>query len=59
VKPPKKWRDMGIGKGKPEWKKSQSEQRVVPALVTTARRRDGKYGAGGEAGPVSLEDKIL
>jgi hypothetical protein len=59
VKPPKKWRDMGIGKGKPEWKKSQSEQRVVPALVTTARRRDDKYGAGGEAGPVSLEDRIL
>ncbi|ESZ96024.1 hypothetical protein SBOR_3597 [Sclerotinia borealis F-4128] len=30
VKPPRKWREEGIGKGKPEWKK-----RAIPTLTTS------------------------
>lgn len=37
-KPPKKWRDEGIGKGKPEWLKAKQARAPLPALITTARR---------------------
>ncbi|KAF4624442.1 hypothetical protein G7Y89_g13728 [Cudoniella acicularis] len=43
VKPPRVWRDQGIGRGKPEWKKKK-ELPAIPALLTTARREDGYYG---------------
>jgi hypothetical protein len=44
-KPPKQWRDLGIGKGKPEWmKRKQEKPKALPALITHARRRDEKYG---------------
>ncbi|KAG9233903.1 hypothetical protein BJ875DRAFT_462976 [Amylocarpus encephaloides] len=40
LKPPRQWRDEGIGRGKPEWKKhnqiGQGEP-GIPELVTTAR----------------------
>lgn len=46
VKPPRKWRDQGIGKGKPEWRKRPTwkteaekraeEARSVPTLITTS-----------------------
>jgi len=52
VKPPRKWRDEGIGKGKPEWLKKrqqQQEPRVIPALITTARREGGYFGEDREA----------
>jgi hypothetical protein len=51
VKPPRKWRDEGIGRGKPEWlkkKQQQQEPRVIPALITTARREGGYYGENRE-----------
>ncbi|KAG0646224.1 Required for respiratory growth [Hyphodiscus hymeniophilus] len=55
LKPPKKWRDMGIGKGKPEWmvkKQKERKERAergetpLPALIATGRARDAKYGLG-------------
>ncbi|KAN0112669.1 hypothetical protein V8E51_005620 [Hyaloscypha variabilis] len=53
LKPPKPWREMGIGQGKPEWMKRkqewtkrQEEPRVIPALITTARRREAKSSNG-------------
>jgi hypothetical protein len=46
-KPPKRWRDLGIGNGKPEWMKRKKEKsKPLPALITHARRRDEKYGPG-------------
>lgn len=42
-KPPAAWREMGIGAGKPDWMKSRETPRPrtpLPALITTARRRD-------------------
>ena len=46
-KPPKQWRDLGIGNGKPEWmKRKKEEPKPLPALITHARRRDEKYGPG-------------
>ena len=59
-KPPKKWRDLGIGKGKPEWmvrKRREREKQPLPALITTSRVRDAKHGPRG--GEESLEDRIL
>ncbi|EPE30651.1 hypothetical protein GLAREA_03618 [Glarea lozoyensis ATCC 20868] len=48
VKPPRRWRDEGIGRGKPEWKKgpatSDESSRIIPALVTTSRREGGYFG---------------
>jgi hypothetical protein len=43
VKPPRKWRDQGIGKGKPEWMLRRSanfkyEAPELPALITTTRQ---------------------
>jgi hypothetical protein len=64
-KPPKMWREMGIGNGKPEWlKRNQAlAARPVPALITTSRRRDEKYGLVGGKKPQSssgnLGDTIL
>jgi hypothetical protein len=61
LKPPKQWRDLGIGKGKPEWMvKKQAErkewkerakrsQAPLPALITMGRARDVKYGPGSAA----------
>ena len=53
MKPPKPWREMGIGQGKPEWMKRKQEwtkrqekPRVIPALITTARRREAKSSNG-------------
>jgi hypothetical protein len=59
LKPPRKWRDMGIGRGKPEWKKGKPASAVLPALVTTARRRDANNDFGGKADSDSLADRIL
>ncbi|RDL40329.1 uncharacterized protein BP5553_00308 [Venustampulla echinocandica] len=40
AKPPRKWRDVGIGRGKPEWKKktgvNKQEGRIIPSWITTA-----------------------
>jgi len=41
-KPPKRWRELGIGDGKPEWmlRKARAAARPpLPALLTTTRRR--------------------
>ncbi|KAH6722034.1 hypothetical protein BKA61DRAFT_166650 [Leptodontidium sp. MPI-SDFR-AT-0119] len=61
IKPPKKWRDLGIGNGKPEWmlrRQLEQDRPAPPALVTTARRNEQKYESGNEA-ESSLADKIL
>lgn len=62
-KPPKKWRDMGIGKGKPEWmlrKKKDRERAPLPALITTSRAKQAKYGSNGASVDMdSLENRIL
>jgi hypothetical protein len=61
-KPPKKWRDMGIGKGKPEWmlrNKRVRERAPLPALITTSRARDMKYGLNGPGGGEGFEHRIL
>ncbi|KAL2073509.1 hypothetical protein VTL71DRAFT_10835 [Oculimacula yallundae] len=57
VKPPKKWREQGIGNGKPEWKlrKQMIQDDPLPALVTTARRKEQKSGQV----EANLADKIL
>merc|ERR1719355_66694 len=60
VKPPRKWREVGIGNGKPEWmlrRQLEQDRPAPPALVTTARRNDQKHESIDEAG--SLADKIL
>lgn len=49
VKPPRKWRDEGIGRGKPEWKKQREEPQVIPELVTTAREEDSFYANNRDA----------
>ena len=61
LKPPKQWRDMGIGKGRPEWmvkkqaerkewkERAESSQASLPALITMGRARDVKYGPGSKA----------
>jgi hypothetical protein len=66
VKPPKPWREMGIGQGKPEWLKRkqewarrQEEPRPLPALVTTARRREAKAASEAAWKSSSLADRIL
>ncbi|CAG8971916.1 hypothetical protein HYALB_00007832 [Hymenoscyphus albidus] len=43
VKPPRVWRDAGIGRGKPEWMKPR-EERPKPALLTYPRREGGNFG---------------
>ena len=67
LKPPKAWRERGIGKGKPEWLvqkqervRRQQEPRIVPALITTSRRREATSTEfGGEAlGSSSLAARI-
>lgn len=68
VKPPKTWREMGIGQGKPdwlkkkqEWAKRRHEPRILPALITTARRREAKSNSvvSKAAEGSSLADRIL
>ena len=58
LKPPRRWRDLGIGRGKPEWKKRRSAP-MLPALVTTARRRGVNHGFADKADSDSLADRIL
>jgi hypothetical protein len=65
-KPPKQWRDLGIGNGKPEWMKRKKQgPKPLPPLITHARRRDAKYGVGAvlrtrsKDEPDSLADRIL
>lgn len=64
VKPPKKWRDRGIGNGKPEWMKKRNEKFTyevppLPALITTATKPT-KQRSGDSADDFgSLADKIL
>ncbi|KAK2627539.1 hypothetical protein QTJ16_003505 [Diplocarpon rosae] len=44
-KPPKQWRLLGIGNGKPEWllrRQSKYKPPPLPALITTARRKEQK-----------------
>jgi hypothetical protein len=36
-KPPRRWRDVGIGRGKPEWMKAKQARATLPALLTTRR----------------------
>jgi hypothetical protein len=68
MKPPKPWREMGIGQGKPEWMKRkqewakrEQEPLILPALITTARRREAdSNGVVSEAvESFSLADRIL
>ncbi|KAE9375733.1 hypothetical protein N431DRAFT_437237 [Stipitochalara longipes BDJ] len=68
LKPPKPWREIGIGQGKPEWMKRkqewakrQKEPRIMPTLITTARRREAKSnGSVSDAAQgSSLADRIL
>lgn len=68
VKPPKLWRELGIGQGKPdwmkrkqEWTKKQQQPRDPPVLITTARRREanGNSAASLAAKSSSLADRIL
>jgi hypothetical protein len=66
MKPPKPWRELGIGQGKPEWLKRkqewawrQQEPRALPALVTTARRREAKAASEAASRSSSLADRIL
>jgi hypothetical protein len=59
-KPPKRWRDLGIGQGKPEWmlrKQQEATRAPPPALITTAKRPPRSYG--GKASSESLEDSLL
>ncbi|KAH8590232.1 hypothetical protein B0O99DRAFT_634980 [Bisporella sp. PMI_857] len=59
-KPPKRWRDEGIGAGKPDWLKEKNARNKLirapkaplPALITTARKRE-------KTDPSSLADRIL
>ncbi|CZR52774.1 uncharacterized protein PAC_02651 [Phialocephala subalpina] len=67
TKPPKQWREMGIGAGKPDWMQPRPERRErererrdiprppLPALITTARRREARTTSGGN----SLSDRII
>lgn len=53
VKPPKKWREAGIGNGKPDWMinkpiTKKKEAGPTPALVTQPRRSGGLYQLGGK-----------
>ncbi|KAB8294887.1 hypothetical protein EYC80_006847 [Monilinia laxa] len=50
VKPPKRWREEGIGRGKPEWKK-----RATPVLTTS---RPGTSESGRIPETKSLEDEM-
>jgi len=66
VKPPKPWRELGIGQGKPEWMKRkqewiarQQEPRPLPALVTTSRRREARAASEAASTSSSLADRIL
>jgi hypothetical protein len=68
LKPPRAWREMGIGQGKPEWMtrkqewtKRQQEPRILPALITTTRRReaDSNQAVGEAVERSSLADRIL
>lgn len=43
VKPPRRWRDAGIGRGKPEWLKPR-EEKIKPALLELPRREGGNFG---------------
>lgn len=57
-KPPKKWRQLGIGDGKPEWMLRKQRQRAtLPALITTAKRREQRLRDLEESD--SLADRIL
>ncbi|KAF8852675.1 hypothetical protein BDZ45DRAFT_678170 [Acephala macrosclerotiorum] len=63
-KPPKQWREMGIGAGRPDWMKPRPERREgrdtprapLPALITTARRREARTTTSGRE---SLSDRII
>jgi hypothetical protein len=55
-KPPRKWRDLGIGKGKPAWKTAKQTKAPLPALITTARRAPPTTRVNSED---SLADRIL
>lgn len=66
MKPPKPWRELGIGQGKPEWMKRkqewaarQQEPRPLPALVTTSRRREARAASEAASTSSSLADRIL
>jgi hypothetical protein len=55
-KPPKRWRELGIGNGKPEWLKAKQARPPLPALITTARRAP-RTNFGQKAD--SLSERIL
>lgn len=50
IKPPKKWREEGIGRGKPEWKK-----REAPPVLTTSRPGDS---VSRRPETISLDDEM-
>lgn len=54
-KPPKRWRQLGIGDGRPEWMLRKRARSALPALITTARRRETQY----EEETGNLADRIL
>ena len=63
-KPPKPWRDLGIGDGKPDWllRKQAARDRPrapLPALITTARKLEQRRREREEAESSSLSDRIL
>ncbi|CAL3973541.1 hypothetical protein PZA11_005755 [Diplocarpon coronariae] len=62
-KPPKQWRLLGIGNGKPEWLLRRQSKYVpppLPALITTARRKGKEQQSPDEAeADLDLADKIL
>jgi hypothetical protein len=59
-KPPKPWREMGIGDGKPEWLlRKQRPRAPLPALITTARKLEQRRREREEAESNSLADRIL
>lgn len=62
VKPPKEWREMGIGAGKPEWMKKRENPRPrapLPALITTARRKAAIRPTTTSSREASLADRII
>lgn len=59
-KPPKPWRELGIGNGKPEWLlRKQRPRAPLPALITTARKLEQRRREREEAESNSLADRIL
>lgn len=66
TKPPKQWRELGIGNGKPEWllrKQGKYVPPPLPALITTSRRgeqpQQESLDVDEEELESNLDDRIL